>query len=90
MSNILWGPCKVAARGASLEKNKEMAMVLCKYLNKGEPLTDVLQIFCVNIPPLRETAPDLNFETSCQFWQIIDLRRGHAETHGKDDERWKK
>lgn len=44
MSSILWGPCKVAARGASLEKNKEMAMVLCKYLNKGEPLTDVLQI----------------------------------------------
>ena len=48
------------------------------------------RIFCVNIPPLRETAPDLNFETSCKFWQIIDLRRGHAETHGKDDERWKK
>lgn len=40
------------------------------------------RILCVNIPPLRETAPDLNFETSCKFWQIIDLRscRGHPET----------
>lgn len=38
------GPCKVAARGATLDQNKEIATVLCKYLNKGEPLSDVLQI----------------------------------------------